>query len=379
MKGKKLFAALAISAVLFTGCGIKNAQTIIKVNDTKITQAQFDEIMDKEAKAAEMSQMHINIKDPNNAFIYNLAKSRIINELVLKALLDQETKKRNIKVTSADMEEAIKTIVDKVGSKEQLDKVLKQSGISAADFKKDLKEQVKMKKLAESIGNVDVSDAEVKSFYDKNIDKFKYPDRVRASHILVAVNPQEMAEVIKSEPANKDISDQLLQAKVGEQIMGKEVKARELAEKLKKDPSSFAKLAKESSDDTVSAEKGGDLGFFGKQEMVPEFANAAFAAKTNTIVGPVQSPYGYHIIMVTDRMAAGQEPFEKVKSNIKEYLSNEKHLQNVENLVESLKKNAKIEYVNKDYNPEEIQKSVQQDIQKRTAPAVEAAKDAQKK
>ena len=379
MKGKKLFAALAISAVLFTGCGIKNAQTIIKVNDTKITQAQFDEIMDKEAKAAEMSQMHINIKDPNNAFIYNLAKNRIINELVLKALLDQEAKKRNIKVTNADMEEAIKVVVDKVGSKEQLDKVLKQNGVSAADFKKDLKEQVRMKKLAESMGNVDVSDAEVKSFYDKNIDKFKYPDRVRASHILIAVNPQEMAEVIKSEPANKDITEQQLQAKIGEQIMAKEAKAKELAEQLKKDSSSFAKLAKESSDDTVSAEKGGDLGFFGKQEMVPEFANAAFAAKPNTIVGPVQSPYGYHIIMVTDRMAAGQEPFEKVKSNIKEYLSNEKHLQNIENLVESLKKNAKIEYVNKDYDPEEIQKSVQQDIQNKTAPAVNAAKDAQKK
>ena len=379
MKGKKLFAALAISAVLFTGCGIKNAQTIIKVNDTKITQAQFDEIMDKEAKAAEMSQMHINIKDPNNAFIYNLAKSRIINELVLKALLDQEAKKRNIKVTNADMEEAIKVVVDKVGSKEQLDKVLKQNGISAADFKKDLKEQVRMKKLAESMGNVDVSDAEVKSFYDKNLDKFKYPDQVRASHILIAVNPQEMAEVIKSEPANKNITEQQLQAKIGEQIMAKEAKAKELAEQLKKDSSSFAKLAKESSDDTVSAEKGGDLGFFGKQEMVPEFANAAFAAKPNTIVGPVQSPYGYHIIIVTDRKAAGQEPFEKVKSNIKEYLSNEKHLQNIENLVESLKKNAKIEYVNKDYDPEEIQKSVQQDIQNKTAPAVDAAKDAQKK
>ena len=379
MKGKKLFAALAISAVLFTGCGIKNAQTIIKVNDTKITQAQFDEIMDKEAKAAEMSQMHINIKDPNNAFIYNLAKNRIINELVLKALLDQEAKKRNIKVTNADMEEAIKVVVDKVGSKEQLDKVLKQNGVSAADFKKDLKEQVRMKKLAESMGNVDVSDAEVKSFYDKNIDKFKYPDRVRASHILIAVNPQEMAEVIKSEPANKDITEQQLQAKIGEQIMAKEAKAKELAEQLKKDSSSFAKLAKESSDDTVSAEKGGDLGFFGKQEMVPEFANAAFAAKPNTIVGPVQSPYGYHIIMVTDRMAAGQEPFEKVKSNIKEYLSNEKHLQNIENLVESLKKNAKIEYLNKDYDPEEIQKTVQQDIQNKTAPAVDAAKNTQKK
>ena len=378
MKGKKLFAALAVSAILFTGCGIKNAQTIIKVNDTKITQAQFDEIMDKEAKAAEMSQMHINIKDPNNAFIYNLAKARIVNELIIKALLDQEAKKRNIKVTNADMEEAIKTVVDKVGSKEQLDKVLKQNNISVADFKKDLKEQVKMKKLAESFGNVDVSDADVKSFYDKNLDKFKYPDQVRASHILIAVNPQEMAEVIKSEPANKNITDQQLQAKIGEQIAAKEAKAKELAEKLKKDSSAFAKLAKESSDDTVSAEKGGDLGFFGKQEMVPEFANAAFAAKTNTVVGPVQSPYGYHIIMVTDRMAAGQEPFEKVKSNIKEYLSNEKHLQNVEDLVESLKKNSKIEFVNKDYDPQVIQESVRKGLQDQAAPAVDAAKDAQK-
>jgi len=379
MKGKKLFAALAISAVLFTGCGIKNTQTIIKVNDAKISQAQFDELMDKEAKKAESSQMHINIKDPNNAFIYNLVKSRIVNELIVTTLLNEEAKKRNIKVTNDDMEEAIKVVVDKVGSKEQLDKILKQNGVSAADFKKDLKDQVRMKKLAESIGNVDVSDAEVKSFYDKNTDKFKYPDKVRASHILIAVNPQEMEEIIKSEPANKNITDEQLKTKIGEQIMAKEMKARELAEQLKKDPSAFAKLAKENSDDKVSAERGGDLDFFGKQEMVPEFANAAFAAKANTIVGPVQSPYGFHIIMVTDRMAAGQEPFEKVKSNIKEYLSNEKHLQNIENLVESLMKNSKIEYVNKDYNPELIQQSVQKDLKEKAAPAVDAAKDAQKK
>ena len=363
MKGKNLLAALAVSAVLFTGCGVKNAQTVIKVNDTKITQAQFDEILDKEAKSSEMSNMHIDIKDPNNTFIYNLVKSRIINELVIKALLDEEAKKRNIKVTNDDLEEAIKVVVDKVGSKEQLDKILKHNGVSAADFKKDLKEQVKMKKLAESLGNSNVSEAEVKDYYNKNIDKFKYPDKVRASHILIAVNPEEMAEVIKSEPANKNLSEIQLKAKIGEQIAAKEAKAKELVSKLKQDPSSFAKVAKDSSDDKVSAEKGGDLGFFAKQEMVPEFANAAFSAKPNTVIGPVQSPYGYHIILVTDRMAAGQEPFEKVKSNIKEFLVNEKQLDNIDKLVESLKKNAKIEYVNKDFDPEKIQENVRKSIE----------------
>ena len=376
MKGKKLFATLALSAILFSGCGVKTAQTIIKVNDTKITQAQFDEILDREAKNSAFTQMKMNIKDPNNTFIYNLVKSRIVNELVIKALLDEEAKKRNIKVTKADLDEAIKVVVDKVGSKEQLDKILKHNGISAADFKKDLKEQVKMKKLAESLGAAEVSDAEVKAYYDKNIDKFKYPDRVRASHILIAVNPEEMAEVVKSEPANKDLSEVQIKSKVGEQIMAKEAKAKEILAQVKKDPSTFAKVAKEVSEDPASAEKGGDLGFFAKKEMVPEFANAAFGAKPNTIVGPVQSQYGYHIILVTDRMAAGQEPFEKVKSNIKEFLVNEKQLEKIDNLVESLKKTAKIEYVNKDYDPEAIQESVRKTLQEGASVATGAAKDA---
>ncbi|MBR6098387.1 peptidylprolyl isomerase [bacterium] len=363
MKGKKLLVTLAVSAVLFTGCSLKTSQTIIKVNDTNITQAQFDQLLDKEAKNSELSQMKINIKDPNNTFIYNLVKSRIVNELVIKALLDEEVKKRGIKVTNADMEEAIKVVVDKVGSKEQLDKILKHNGISVGEFKKDLKEQVKMKKLAESIGTADVTDAEAKDYYNKNIDKFKYPDKVRASHILIAVNPQEMEEIVKSDPANKNLSDMQIKSRIGEQIMAKETKAKELIAQIKKDPSIFAKLAKENSEDPGSAEKGGDLGFFAKQDMVPEFANAAFGAKPNTIVGPVQTQYGYHIIMVTDRMAAGQEPFEKVKNNIKEFLVNQKQLDNIDNLVESLKKNAKIEYVNKDYNPEVIQENVRKSIQ----------------
>ena len=172
MKGKKLFAALAISAVLLTGCGIKNAQTIIKVNDMNISQAQFDAELDKEAKVIQSSPLKVNIKDANNVFMYNLVKSRIVNELIVKTLLEDEIAKRGIKVTNDDVNEAIKEIVEKVGSKENLDKVLKQNGVSASDFKKDLKEQVKMKKLAESLGSSDVTDADAKEFYNKNIEKF---------------------------------------------------------------------------------------------------------------------------------------------------------------------------------------------------------------
>lgn len=364
MKGKKLLATIAVSAILFSGCGLKSVQTIIKVNNTKISQAQFDQIFDREANSGAMAQLGIDLKNGKNDFMYNLVKSRVVNELVIKALLDEEMDKRNIKVSNADMEEAIKTIVDKVGSKEQLDKMLKESGVSANDFKKDLKEQVRMKKLAETLGNADVSDSEVRAFYNKYIDKFKYPEQVRASHILIAVNPQEMTEVVKSAPENAKLSESEIQAKVNQEIAAKEAKAKELYTKAKNDPASFAKLAKENSEDPTSAEKGGELGFFAKNEMVPEFANAAFSAKPNTVVGPVKSQYGYHIILVKDRRAAGQEPFEKVKNSIKDFLVNQKQLAQIDRLVESLKKNAKIEYVNKDYDPENIQKEVQESIQK---------------
>ena len=374
MKGKNLLITLAASAMLFSGCGMKSAETIIKVNDMNISQAQFDAELDKEAKVIQASPLKVNIKDANNVFMYNLVKSRIVNELIIKTLLDDEIAKRGIKVTNDDINDAIKDIVEKVGSKENLDKILKQNGVSASEFKKDLKEQVKMKKLAESLGSYEVTDADAKEFYNKNIEKFKFPDKVRASHILIAVNPEEITEIIKSDSKNANLSEAEIKAKVQEEIKAKEAKAKELFNQAKQDPSNFAKLAKDNSDDTVSAQKGGDLGFFAKQEMVPEFANASFGAKPETIVGPVKTQYGYHIIYVKDRMAAGQKPFEKEKNSIKEHIKNQKQLEKVDQLVESLKKNAKIEYVNKDYDPEEVQKAVQKAIMDSSEAAQQAAK-----
>ena len=158
-----------------------------------------------------------------------------------------------------------------------------------------------------------------------------------------------------------------------------EAKAKKLFEEAKKDPSEFAKLAKENSEDPTSAEKGGELGFFAANEMVPEFSKASFGAKPNTVVGPVKTQFGYHIIYVKDRMAAGQEPFEKVKTSIKDFLTNQKQLEQIDKLVESLKKNAKIEYVNKEYDPEYIQQKVQESIQKSGETAKQLKKEAEAK
>lgn len=377
MKGKKLLATVALSAILFTGCGIKSAQTIIKVNGENITQGQFDESFNKSAQGGMMAQLGINVKDGKNGFLYYLIKDKVVNELIVKTLLDQEVEKRGIEVSSEDVDNAVKEIIDKVGSKEQLNQILKQNGVSTSQFKKDLKEEVKMKKLAKELTNSSISEADAKKYYNDNIKQFKYPDKVRASHILISVNPQEIEEIITSDKANANLSKEEVQKKVNEEIAAKKAKAENLLAQVKKDQTQFAKIAKENSDDTTTAVNGGDLGFFAAQEMVPEFSKAAFSMRPNTVSGLVKSQFGYHIIMVTDRMEAGQQPFEKVKNDIKSFLETQKQLEAIDNLVESLKKNATIEYVNKEYDPAEIQKSLQNEI-KEGAEKAKAIKESAK-
>ena len=96
--------------------------------------------------------------------------------------------------------------------------------------------------------------------------------------------------------------------------------------------------------------------------MVPEFSNVAFKAKPDTISDVVKTQFGYHIIYVTDRRAAGVTPFEKAKSGIKDYLRTEKQIKALDDLTASAKKKAKIEYMNDRYNPENIQKKLSKQV-----------------
>ena len=363
MKGKKLLATIAISAVLFSGCGLKSMQAVMKINDEVITQGQFDKLFDKQIDNFGFDKMGVDLKQNKSGLMYLMLKDRVINELIVKTLLEEEMTKRGIKVTNADVDNAVEEIINKVGSKEQLNLMLQRNGISSSRFKNELKEEVKMKKLALQLGDSSVSEAEAKKYYNDNIAKFKYPEKVRASHILVSANPIEIEEVITSDAKNKDLKPEEIKAKVNEEMSARKAKADKLYNEAKADVDNFAKLAKENSDDTTSAVQGGDLGFFAKEEMVPEFSKAAFSQRPNSISPVVKTQYGYHIILVTDRVEAGQIPFEKAKDDIIYSLTNEKQLVLLDNLIESLKKNAKIEYVNPEFDPKNIQKTMQQEVE----------------
>ena len=356
---KKVLLTMLASVFLLTGCNT-HKDVIVKVNNKPITQTQFDTEFKKVASNGALARMGIEIPQDDNNFMYLMIKDKVVNELIVRSLVDQEIAKRHIKVTKADLDNELKTMIDKVGSKEQFNAILKRNGVSNEQFMKDLKEEVKVKKLVNMIENVKISDKDAEIFYKKNTKKFMYPDRVRASHILILANPMEIANKIKSQPENKDLSDTILKEKVMTEMQARYAKALSIQAALKNLPDNFEKTAREESEDVVTARKGGDLGFFAKADMVEPFATQAFSQQPNTISPVIQTQYGYHIIKVTDRMAAGQEPFVKVKDQIKLFLQTQRQMVILEQLINQMKASAKIEYVNESYNPAKIQEKLKE-------------------
>lgn len=364
---KKILTCAALSMMLLSGCSFVNEKTgIIKVNDKYITQAEFDKAVDKEINSSFLKNFggaDNFVKSEENA-MYAIFKDKAVNELIIKTLLDAEIEKRGIKVEEDDIKAEMKSIIDKVGSKEELNRILKQRGISNKDFTEDLKTQIRIKKLVDSIEKIKISDAEAEKYYKSNSEQFKHSEQVRASHILISADLLQLIREFKAK--DKNISATELNRKVDAKIDEQKIKAEKVLAEVKANPDNFEQLAEKYSDDKVSGERGGELGFFSRTDMVKEFSDAAFAMKPDTISDKlVKSNYGYHIIKVTDRVEAGTTPFVKVKEEIKYYLEIKEQMKVLKNLTDGLMKTAKIEYLKEEYKPtKDIQKKVIEEAKK---------------
>lgn len=334
---------------------IHSKNIIIKVDGRDITKTQFDEMFDKEANNSGFLMLGIDMKKDKKSFLYLLVKDKSVDNLIKQALIDEEIEKKHINVNDKEISKEIENIIKECGSKENLNEMLKQNDTSFAQFKNNLREELKKKKLAESVSKIVVSDAEAKKYYKENLNTFKHDDAARVSHIFIAADSQQIMNEIRSNPENKNLNEQEIQAKVKQEQSARLEKTEKLLSILKKNPALFAKLAKENSDDKKSAKNGGDLGIVGRQQMSIPIAKAVFSIKPNTISEVVKTPRGYHILVVSDRTKAGEDSFEKVKRNIYFILEKQKQDALLDNLAGKLKKQAKIKYINPDYTPKSVE------------------------
>ena len=352
---KKLLLSLMFVGLLATGCSLNSGNVIIKVNGEPITQGQFDKRFDEWVGGSIFAQNKDAVKDPNN-MLYGIFKDKVVNELIYDKLLEQEIKKRNIVVTNEDYEKEIERLSNTFGSKDDLNKYLRNKGISPAKFKELTTNQIKVSKLADSISKTTVTEEDVSNYYKKRKANFSYPEKVRASHILILADADEYAAELKKK--NPEITEEELKKRVDQEMAARKGKAEAVLAEVKNSPRDFAKIAKAKSDDRTSAQQGGELGFFARKEMVKEFSDAAFSLPVNQISGLVKSKYGYHIIIVTDRMEAGTYPFAQVKNEIEQTIKMQRQMNIINGLLTSLKNGATVEFVNKEYEPSELQKMI---------------------
>lgn len=357
MKIAKIVATSMLSLALLAGCTI--GKGIITVNGESISKAQYNDMYKMVTKNPQYALLGEEGKDPNS-FFNLMTKDRIVNELIVKTLLNQEVEKRKIKVTNDDVKEQKQKIIDSIGGEDRLKELMSQNNVSEKQFNEDVANEVKINKLVDSIADTKVSDAEVKDYYNKNKSQFNYPDRVRASHILISASPDEIRQSIIDRDKKGELNAAQLEEKVNSELDKKMALAKEVRAKAAANPADFAKLAKQYSDDKGSAAKGGDLGFFTRENMVKPFADAAFNAKPNVVSDVVVSQFGNHIILVTDRSKAGIQPYDKVESEIRAYLEQTKKINALQKLFDGLKSSAKIVFNDPSFDPMNIQEKIKE-------------------
>lgn len=220
----------------------------------------------------------------------------------------------------AQLNESQKTmIVNRLIEKELFTELALKEGIDKKpEFKRNM-EKIKEELLVNmwmktQMDNAVVSDSEAKAFYDKNADKFLQKASVHARHILV-----------KDEKSAQALIDEM------KALKGDALKTK------------FIELAKSKSTGP-SGPKGGDLGFFNKGQMVPEFSKAVWALKVGDITSkPVKTQFGYHVIYLEEKKPESAMAYDQVKDKIIASLKQKQFSTKITEVAKELRKKAKIQ------------------------------------
>ncbi|HEU4938973.1 MAG TPA: peptidylprolyl isomerase [Vicinamibacterales bacterium] len=285
---------------------------LARVNGEAVTRVDFDRLI---------KNMELRANQPVPAERRDEVYRKALDQLVTYTVLSQETRARKVDVTDAEVDSGIQQMRGQFQTEEAFKKALESRGMTLDKLKADTRIDISINKMVEAEVSTQPppTDAQVREFYDKNPDKFKQDEAVRASHILFRV--EEAADAATKKKAMDEAQSVLKQARAG---------------------ADFAELAKKHSADG-SAQQGGDLNFFTRGQMVPPFDQAAFAMKPGEISEIVTTQFGYHIIKVTERRPASTVPFEQVSGRIKEFLTEQQKQQKADAFIQSLKQKAKIE------------------------------------
>lgn len=265
------------------------SDVVATVNGTKITKNQLYEEM------------------------YRQGGSSLLDSLITEELINQEAKKSNITITDADIDAELErqAAASDMTVDDMIQMFVYYYGYTEEDVRKIGSQQPAIRKILSP--QINITDEDIQTYYDENVDQFTTPEQVRVSHILVETE-EEALEIVSELNKGAD----------------------------------FAKLAEERSTDTGTAAKGGDTDYFARGRMVQEFEDAAFSMEVGQVTKqPVKTEYGYHIIKKTDHKAESVATLEESRDKIIAALEDQKLYELMQTWMTEVREKAKIEYADK--------------------------------
>ncbi|SDJ83324.1 peptidylprolyl isomerase [Natronincola ferrireducens] len=298
MSGRKtrkkliLVAMLLIAALLFTACSSPqkiSEDAVAVVNGTNIPMEEFEKLLALQRIEYEMMYgPDILTQDLGTGMtLLDTIKKGVLENLVKSEILLQEAMKNNITVEDEDIEEAYNSYVEHMEGNEDLKVFTEENNIDEAFVRKEMKKNLIIHRYRDFyFENLEIDEAAAEAYYGDN--PLEFVSKVSAKHILVLAatedaegKAEELLSKINNEEEFSALFEQYVEAAAGDEIIAEE------------------------------------LGYFGRQQMVPEFEAAAFSLNPGEISDIVQTSFGYHIILVEDKETYS---FEEMKDYIIQFL-----------------------------------------------------------
>ncbi|MGL5313294.1 MAG: peptidylprolyl isomerase [Peptostreptococcaceae bacterium] len=322
MKKKISLGLISILSLCLIGCDNENIAT---VNGVGIPREYFNksmEIVNNTNKYLGGYYIHYLPKNEGKQYRENL-ESTVFSLLIDNELIYQEAKKNGLLANENEINAKYEAIKKSLKCNKSYNDQIENLGIEEQYLKEIISRDLSIEKYKDKyLNNINISEEQLLNYYENNIEKF-YIDEINASHILISTSDNNKNVLSREEKEN----------------------LKEKAEKILlelKNGSNFEELAKLYSDDKISGNKGGNLGYFSKKDKNIEFSNEVFKLNTGEISNIIETSYGYHIVKINDYRNKLQS-LDESKNEIKNILLNQKYNEHI-NL---LYKNADIKKKNK--------------------------------
>jgi foldase protein PrsA len=308
-------AVISIMILTLTAC----TTSLATINGYKINQEEIDKYLG----SAKVQNPDL-FKEENKKDLLK-AEAQIIDYIIANKLIEKYAGENKISYTEKEFtDEYAKLQTTSFKTKEEFAKYLTDNSISEDLLKTQLRSQLLANKVYEKVtAGITVADAEISKYYEDNKSTlFTNPEQIKISHILVQYGDQDPTKKTKEAALEK---------------------INMVAQKIK-DGETFENMANKYSEDANSNTLSGDIGYFSTGQLVKEFEDVAFKLEVGKVSNVVETQYGFHIILVTDKKASSVKTLDEVKDSIKSYLESNLKNEKFNAFLLKLKDGAAIKY-----------------------------------